>query len=96
MLTGSLSGPGGVSIAFQPVGTRRYKGQDSYRASTGTRTGGKDGDTYQCTASNGIPSPDGSIGTSIRGRDYIHSTNFKFPLTNLNNYNIKFNEEQNL
>ena len=94
MLTGSLSGPGGVSIAFQPVGTRRYKGQDSYRASTGTRTGGKDGDTYQCTASNGIPSPDGSIGTSIRGRDYIHLQISL--LTNLNNYNIKFNEEQNL
>ena len=53
VLSGSFTGPGGMNIInFSPVGTRNYRGQDSYTASTGTRTGGTDGDTYQCTATN--------------------------------------------
>ena len=68
VLSGSLTGPGRVNIVnFSPVGTRNYRGQDSYRASTGTRTGGSDGDTYQCTATNGVPSPDGSGSATLRG-----------------------------
>ena len=68
VLSGSLTGPGGVNIInFSPVGTLNYRGQDSYRASTGTRTGGSDRDTYQCTATNGVPSPDGSGSATLRG-----------------------------
>ena len=68
VLSGSLTGPGGVNIInFSPVGTRNYRGQDNYRASTGTRTGGSDGDTYQCTTTNGVPAPDGSGSTTLRG-----------------------------
>ena len=68
VLSASLTGPGGVNIInFSPVGTRNYRGQDSYTASTRTRTGGSDGDTYQCTATNGVPSPDGSGSTNLRG-----------------------------
>ena len=65
VLSGSLTGPGGVNIInFSPVGTHNYRGQDSYTASTGTRTGGSDGDTYQCRATNGVPALDGSTSSS--------------------------------
>ena len=68
VLSGSLTGPGGVNITnFSSVGTLNYRGQDSYRASTGTRTGGSDGDIYQCTATNGIPAPVGSGSATLRG-----------------------------
>ena len=68
VLSGSLTGPGGVNIInFSPVGTRNYRGQDSYRASTGTRTGGSDGDAYQCTATNRVPSPKNSGSAILRG-----------------------------
>ena len=68
VLSGSLTGPGAVKIInFSPVGTRNYRGHDSYTASTNTRTGGSDGDTYQCTATNGVPTPDGSDNATLRG-----------------------------
>ena len=74
VLSGSLTGPGRVNIInFSSVGTRNYRGQDSYRASIGTRTGGGDGDTYQCTATNGVPSPDGSGSTTLRGTCQTHT-----------------------
>ena len=74
VLSGSLTGPGGVNIInFSPVGTRNYRGQDSYTASIGTRTGGSDGDTYQCTATNGVPAPDGSGSATLRGTCHTHS-----------------------
>ena len=69
VLSGFITGPGGVNIInFNPVGTQNYRGQDSYRASTSTRTGGSDGDTYHCTAYNGVPSPDGSVSATLRGK----------------------------
>ena len=74
VLSGSLTGSGGVNIInFSPVGTRNYRGQDIYAASTGTRTGGRDGDTYQCTATNGVPAPDGSGSATLRGTWPTHS-----------------------
>ena len=72
VLADSLNGPGGIDIiSFSPVGTRNYRGQDSYTASTGTRTGGSDGDTYQCTATNGVPAPDGFGRAIVRGINYV-------------------------
>ena len=72
VLSGSLTGPGGVNIInFNHVGTHNYKGQDSYTASTGT--GSSDGDTYQCTATNGVPAPDGSGSATLRGTCHTHS-----------------------
>ena len=68
VLSGSLTVPGGMNIInFSTVGTRNYRGQDSYRASTGTRTGGSNGDTYQCTATNGVSSPDESGSATLKG-----------------------------
>ena len=54
VLSSSLTGPGGLDLELQPVGTPQYRGQDTYSVTTGTRTG-SDGDTYHCTASNGVP-----------------------------------------
>ena len=71
VLSGSLTGPGGVNITvFSSVGTRNYRGQDSYRASTGTRTGGSDGGIYWCTATNGVPAPEGNGSATLRGMAY--------------------------
>ena len=58
VLSSSLTGPGGLDLELQPEGTPQYMGQDTYRATTGTLTGGSDGDTYNCTASNGVPLSD--------------------------------------
>ena len=58
VLSSSLTGPGGLDLELQPVGTPQYMGQDTYLVTTGTLTGGSDGDTYNCTASNGVPLSD--------------------------------------
>jgi len=42
VLSSSLTGPGGLDLELQPVGTPQYRGQD----------------TYHCTASNGVPLSD--------------------------------------
>ena len=57
VLSSSLTGPGGLDLELQPVGAPLYMGQDTYHATTGTRTG-NDGDTFHCTASNGVPLSD--------------------------------------
>ena len=67
VLSGSLTGPAGLNIPLQPVGTVNRTGQDSYSATTNNRSGGSDGDTYQCTASNGVSSPDASGSEVLRG-----------------------------
>jgi len=55
VLSSSLTGPGDLDLELQPVGTPQYRGQDTYSVTTGTLNGGSDGDTYNCTASNGVP-----------------------------------------
>ena len=68
VLSGELTVPDGINtLNFSPVGTLNYRGQDSYRASTGTRTRGSNGATYQCTATNGVSSPDESGSTTLKG-----------------------------
>ena len=66
VLSSSLTGPGGLDLELQPVGTPERRGQDTYSVTTGTRTG-SDGDTYHCTASNGVPSPHGQAAETLRG-----------------------------
>ena len=53
---------------IQAVGTQRWMGNDSYSAS-GTVAGANDGDTYNCTASNGVSSATDSV--EIRGETNI-------------------------
>ena len=67
VLNMSITGPHGVVSALsniQAVGTQRWIGNDSYSAS-GTVAGANDGDTYNCTASNGVSSATDSV--EIRG-----------------------------
>ena len=67
VLNMSITGPHGVVSALsniQAVGTQRWMGNDSYSAS-GTVAGANDGDTYNCTASNGVSSATDSV--EIRG-----------------------------
>ena len=64
----SITGPHGVVSALsniQAVGTQRWMGNDSYSAS-GSIAGADDGDTYNCTASNGVSSATSNI-VEIRG-----------------------------
>ena len=63
VLNMSITGPHGVVSALrniQAVGTQRWMGNDSYSAS-GTVAGANDGDTYNCTASNGVSSATDSV-----------------------------------
>ena len=67
VLNMSITGSHGVVSALrniQAVGTQRWMGNDSYSAS-GTVAGANDGDTYNCTASNGVSSATDSV--EIRG-----------------------------
>ena len=67
VLNMSITGPHGVVSALsniQAVGTQRWMGKDSYSVS-GTVAGANDGDTYNCTASNGVSSATDSV--EIRG-----------------------------
>ena len=66
VLSSSLTGPGSLDLALQPVGSPQYRGQDTYSVTTGTRTG-NDGHTYQCTASNGVPAPESSDSEVLNG-----------------------------
>ena len=67
VLNMSITGPHGVVSALsniQAVGTQRWMGNDSYSAS-GSIAGADDGDTYNCTASNGVSSATSNI--KLRG-----------------------------
>ena len=57
VLNSSLTGPNGLNLELEPVGTPQYMGNDTYRVTTTTLTGASDGDVYYCTASNGVPAP---------------------------------------
>ena len=46
-------------MRVEAVGKAQRMGSDTYSATTSVITGGCNGDTYQCTASNGVP-PDQS------------------------------------
>ena len=64
VLNMSVTGPNGVVSPLsdiQAVGTQRWMGNDSYSGVTGTLEGADDGDTYNCTASNGVSSATDSI-----------------------------------
>ena len=67
VLTSSFTGPGGVDLVLQPVGTIGRTGQDTYSVTSATISGRSNGDTYLCTARNGVSSPDPSDSTILTG-----------------------------
>ena len=69
VLNMSITGPHGVVSPLsdiQAVGTQTWMGNDSYSGVSGTLAGADDGDTYNCTASNGVSSVHNSS-AEIRG-----------------------------
>ena len=57
VVSSSLTGPGGVDLELQPVGSIGRTGQNIYSVTSGTVSGRNDGDTYQCTAVADLSSP---------------------------------------
>ena len=76
VLNMSITGPHGVVSALsniQAVGTQKWMGNDSYSAS-GTVAGANDGDTYNCTASNGVSSATDSVEIRGEGVHFVDNT----------------------
>ena len=62
-----LTGPGGVDLVLQPVGSIGRTGQNIHTVTSRTLSGRSNGDTYQCTAAANLSSPHLSDSTVIRG-----------------------------
>ena len=67
VVSSSLTGPGGVDLELQPEGSIGRTGQNTYSVTSGTLSGGSNGDTYQCTAAAAVSSPDLSDSAVLRG-----------------------------
>ena len=67
VVSSSLTGPGGVDLELQPVGSIGRTGQNTYSVTSGTLSGRSNGDTYQCTAAANLSSPHPSYSTVLRG-----------------------------
>ena len=57
VVSSSLTGPGGVDLALQPVWSIGRTGQNTYSTTSGTLSGRSNGNTYQCTAAANLSSP---------------------------------------
>ena len=68
VVSSSLTGPGGVDLELQPLGSIGRTGQNTYSVNV-TLSGRSNGDTYQCTATDNLSSPDAtdSDNTVLRG-----------------------------
>ena len=60
--TSSLTGPGlgGGNLELQAEGSIGRTGQNTYSVTSGTLSEQSNGDTYTCTATNDVSSPDSS------------------------------------
>ena len=58
-------------MRVEAVGTPQRMGNDTYSATTSVISGGCNGDTYQCTASNGA-APDQSHTVELKGIPQMH------------------------
>ena len=63
----SFTGPGGVDLELQPMGSIGRTGQNTYSVTSGTLSGRSNGDTYQCTAAANLSVTDLSDSTMLRG-----------------------------
>ena len=59
-------------MRVEAVGEPQRIGNDTYSATTSVISGGCNGDTYQCTASNGA-APDQSHTVVLKGREFVDS-----------------------
>ena len=67
VVNSSLTGPGGVDLALQPVGSIGRTGQNVYSVTSDTLSGRSNGDTYQCTAADNLSSPHPSGSAVLSG-----------------------------
>ena len=67
VVSSSLTGPGGVDLELQPMGDIGRTGQNTYSVTSGTLSGRRNGDTYQCTVADEVSSPHPSDSTVLRG-----------------------------
>ena len=67
VVSNSLTGPGGVDLELQPVGSIERTGQNTYSVTSGILSGRSNGETYQCTAASNLSSPHPSNSTVLRG-----------------------------
>ena len=75
-LSMTVTGPDGFNSDLsniQPVGDPQGIGDDEFSASTDVISGGRDGNIYQCTASNGVSS-DPTNSVELRGNLYFLNT----------------------
>ena len=70
VVSSSLTGPGGVDLALQPVGDIGRTGQNTYSVTSETLSGRSNGDTYHCTAAAAVSSPHPSGSAVLRGMHY--------------------------
>ena len=68
VVSSSLTGPGGVALELQPVGSIGRTGQNTYSVASGILSGRSNGDTYQCTAADEVSSPHPNDSTVLRGK----------------------------
>ena len=50
VVSSSLTGPEGVDLELQPVGSILRTGQNTYSVTSGTLSGRSNGDTYNCNS----------------------------------------------
>ena len=67
VVSSSLTGPGGVDLELQPVGSIGRTGQNTYSVTSGTLSGRSNGDIYQCTAAADLSPPHLSDSAVLRG-----------------------------
>ena len=67
VVSSSLTGPGGVDLELQPVGSIVRTGQNTYSVTSGTLSGRSNGDTYLCTASADLSPPHLSDSEVLKG-----------------------------
>ena len=67
VVSSSLTGPGGVNLELQPLGSTVRTGQNTYSITSGTLSGRSNGDTYQCTAAANLSPPHLSDSAVLRG-----------------------------
>ena len=70
VLTSSFTGPGVMNSELQSVGTVGRTGQNTYSVTSDTISGRSNGDTYLCTATNGVTSPAPSDSAVLAGIVY--------------------------
>ena len=67
VVSSSLTGPGRVDLELQPVGSIGRIGQNIHSVTSGTLSGRRNGDMYQCTAAAAVSSPHPSDNIVLRG-----------------------------